>query len=262
MQADLALPAALAFILSAFGVYAGIRLGPRTGAVAAVRPDRWHADGVVPKLAGPGLALGLAVALPPGAWITAALAGVIGIIDDHRRLGVTSKALLLLLPAAAAITVTELWWTGPAVWIAANSLNLLDHADGVAAAAAMAVCLFGGATQGPVAAAAIAGFMIFNLPPARSFMGDGGSLMLGTALVLLSAEQGIATTASWLLLPLADTALVVISRLRRGQKPWVGGTDHSGHRLLRTGLSAHLVPWLYFLVAGLAAGIFAYVLKA
>lgn len=246
---DIAFLAITAFVLTAAGSYAGMRIAPRTGAVAAVRPDRWHAAGSIPKLAGPGLALGLAVALPFEYWGVAALAGGIGIYDDHRRLPAAAKALLLLIPAIAGGYVTGLWWVGPAIWIAANSFNLLDHADGVAASTALAVCLFGGGSDGIIAAAAIAGFLVFNLTPARSFMGDGGSLMLGTVLVLLSARQGPAASLAWLALPLLDTTLVVTSRLRRGQKPWIGGTDHSGHRLLRAGISPRLLPWLYFATA-------------
>lgn len=242
----------LAFLLSAAGVYLGMRTAPLSGAMAEVRPDRWHTAGMIPKLAGPGMAAGLALALPFEQWLVAGLACAIGVYDDHRRLSPAAKALLLLIPAGAAMLLTGLWWIGPAIWIAANALNLLDHADGIAAAAALAACLFGGNPDGLVAAAAIAGFLVFNLTPARSFMGDGGSLLLGTSLVLLAARQGPLASTAWLALPLADSLLVVISRLRRGQKPWIGGTDHSGHRLLRAGVSPHLLPWIYF---GLAASI-------
>lgn len=244
----------LAFTLTALGVFIGMRIATRTGAMAEVRPDRWHTAGVIPKLAGPGMAAGLALALPFEQWLVAAAACVIGIYDDHRRLSPAIKALLLLIPAVAAMLMTGLWWIGPAIWIAANAFNLLDHADGVAAATALAACLFGGNPDGIVAAAAVAGFLVFNLTPARSFMGDGGSLLLGTSLVLLAARQGPLVSTAWLALPLADSLLVVLSRLRRGQKPWIGGTDHSGHRLLRAGVSPHLLPWIYF---GLAAGIVA-----
>ncbi|WP_341913839.1 undecaprenyl/decaprenyl-phosphate alpha-N-acetylglucosaminyl 1-phosphate transferase [Ferrovibrio terrae] len=235
-----------AFTLAALGVFIGMQIAARTGAMAEVRPDRWHTVGKIPKLAGPGLAAGMFLALPLELWLIAATAGAIGIYDDHRRLSPAAKALLLLLPAVGAMLVTGLWWVGPAIWIAANACNLLDHADGIAAATALAACLFGGHADGAIAAAAIAGFLIFNLTPARSFMGDGGSLMLGTALVLLSMGQGPVVSAAWLALPLADSLLVVISRLRQGQKPWIGGTDHSGHRLLRAGVSPYLLPWLYF----------------
>lgn len=240
---------AVACLLSATGTYIGMRLSPHLGVMALVRSDRWHSGTAIPKLAGPGLAAGLIVALPFEHWLVALLAGAIGLYDDHRRLGPLTKALTLLVPAVAGTLVTGLWWIGPAIWIASNAFNLLDHADGIAATTALAVCLFGGSPDGVIAAAAITGFLIFNLPPARCFMGDGGSLMLGTTLILLSANQGMAVSAAWLALPLADSTLVVVSRLRRRQKPWVGGTDHSGHRLLRAGMPAHLLPWLYFAIA-------------
>ena len=80
-------------------------------------------------------------------------------------------------------------------------------------------------------------------------MGDGGSLMIGTALVLFAAKAGPGHVVLCLLVPLLDTTLVVLSRLRARQKPWIGGTDHSGHRLLRLGVPPRFLPLIYFAAA-------------
>jgi UDP-GlcNAc:undecaprenyl-phosphate GlcNAc-1-phosphate transferase len=249
--AGLGWPLAAAFLVALAGTWLGMRLAPRLGAVAQVQADRWHQSGAMPKLAGPGLLAGLVFALPLPLWLVAASACLIGCLDDRKRLAAGPKALLLLVPALAGAWVTGQAWVAPAIWIAANAWNLLDHADGLAAAAACAACLLMGIAGGPPAAAALAGFLVFNLPPARSFMGDGGSLLLGTTLVLLAAPLGPEAALAWSAVPLLDSALVVVSRLQRGAKPWIGGTDHSGHRLLRSGLPAFLLPPLYALAAAL-----------
>lgn len=239
-----------AFVVAFAGIWAGMRVAPRFGAMAEVRADRWHQAGAVPKLAGPGLLAGFWFALPLEQWLVAALACLVGVWDDRRHMSAGSKALALLLPALAGYYVTRQVWVAPAIWIAANAWNLLDHADGVAAGAALGVLLLAGGAPGSIAAAALMAFLLLNFPPARCFLGDGGSLMLGTTMVLLALPGGAETALLWSAVPLADSALVVCSRLRRGAAPWIGGMDHSAHRLLRSGLSPWLLPLLY---AGFAA---------
>lgn len=90
-----------------------------------------------------------------------------------------------------------------------------------------------------VLAGALAGFLVFNLPPARIFLGDAGSLLLGG---LLSAgawvfASGSGRLSDWLALPLIlayplfDITFVTLTRLARRQAPWIGGRDHTTHRL-------------------------------
>jgi len=239
-----------AFVVAFAGIWLGMRMAPYLGAMAEVRADRWHQAGAVPKLAGPGLLAGFWFTLPLEQWLVAALACLVGVWDDRRRMSAGHKALALLLPALAGYYVTQQIWVAPAIWIAANAWNLLDHADGVAAGAALGVLLLAGGVPHSIAAAALFAFLLLNFPPARCFLGDGGSLMLGTAMVLLAVPQGAAAALLWCAVPLADSALVVCSRLLRGAAPWIGGMDHSAHRLLRLGLRPWLLPLLY---AGAAA---------
>jgi UDP-GlcNAc:undecaprenyl-phosphate GlcNAc-1-phosphate transferase len=100
---------------------------------------------------------------------------------------------------------------------------------------------------GVTGAGAVCGFLVHNVAPARSFLGDSGSLMLGALLVLTWAPGGPAAVLLGCLVPLADTAFVVSRRLLAGRKPWIGGTDHSGHALLRAGVGPRM------LAAGYAA---------
>jgi UDP-GlcNAc:undecaprenyl-phosphate GlcNAc-1-phosphate transferase len=249
-------PLALGCLIAAFGTWVSMQLAPRLGAVATVKSSRWHQSGDVPRLAGPAM---VAAVAPWLEWDQAALlSGVcaLGAADDIRPLSPLVKAAGLLVAAAAAVWVTGAWWTGPALWLVANAYNLLDHADGIAAGAAAGAFLGLGGDPGLAAAGACLGFLVFNFPPARTFMGDSGSLSLGAIAVVIGAEQGDpAGTAIWCAIPLADAVIVTLRRLARGQKPWIGGTDHSGHALLRRGLAPRLLPPLYF-VAVLAVGIF------
>lgn len=133
-----------------------------------------------------------------------------------------------------------------------NACNFLDNMDGilsgVGAMAALTLMLMARGHAGemaapgwlPALAGALVGFLVFNRPKATIFMGDAGSLLVGLALagsawVVASSAGGLST---WLALPLAlayplfDTTFVTITRIARRQQPWVGGRDHTNHRLM------------------------------
>lgn len=228
-------------------------LARRWGAVSQVRADRWHRSGIIPRFAGPAL---LAAMLP---WLSGAQAAVlagfcaVGCLDDLHPLSARAKAGLLLLPALAAAWVTATPWLAPGLWLMANALNFLDHADGLAAATAAAALLATGTPAGLAGGGAALAFLCYNYPPARAFLGDGGSLLLGAAMMLLWQPAGAVPTLAWCAIPLADAVAVTLRRLREGRPPWVGGVDHSGHALLRAGLPAPALPPLYAAVT-LAVG--------
>lgn len=201
----------------------------------------------------------------------AAAFAFIGVLDDVRSLSV---ARLL----AEAVVVAFIVWLGDfraglpwpylghllAVgWIVgvANAFNCLDCADGTASGAAaagsLALAVFAG-SQGrwAVAAAAAAlcgaslGFLRYNFPPARIFLGDSGSLSLGFLLSALAAALATSLRSPYQLLALAvilalpvwDFLLVHWRRYRRGTRGLVElmastGKDHLPHRLLASGCS-------------------------
>jgi UDP-GlcNAc:undecaprenyl-phosphate GlcNAc-1-phosphate transferase len=112
---------------------------------------------------------------------------------------------------------------------------------------------------------ATSGFLIYNIHPASIFMGDGGSLFLGLTLAALALTPGpeqqsnsqmlsiIAAPVLVLLIPILDTTLVTLSRLRSGRPVSQGGRDHSSHRLVAIGLSertAVRVLWALAAVTG------------
>ena len=106
-----------------------------------------------------------------------------------------------------------------------------------------------GGVSGMSGAGACAGFLIYNWPPARAFLGDGGSLMLGTLLVLSWYPHGRLAMIAGLAVPLIDAGFVVLRRVRSGRPPWLGGTDHTGHVLLRAGVRPSWLPVFYAGVA-------------
>lgn len=159
----------------------------------------------------------------------------------------------VLLPAWVAFPLTILW-----IVSISNALNLIDGADGLAGGVAMIAALFMGIIafgQGSLVPAimafamvgSIAGFLLFNFPPARIFMGDGGSLTLGffLAVVPLLGITGnsappmtvpVLPVLTLLYVPIVDTLLAIIRRMRRGLPIHSPDREHIHHRLIDRGL--------------------------
>ena len=162
------------------------------------------------------------------------------------------------------------------VWIVGitAAFSILDHMDGLCAGvAAIAAAFFFGLSFAAgqiwvsVLAAAIVsaglGFLVWNFKPAKIFMGDGGAMFLGFMVAALAVKLNLRShppTVSWmvpvlvLMVPILDTSLVTISRLRRGLSPLEHpGKDHLAHRLARMGLGQRgAVLFIYGL--GVTAG--------
>ena len=156
------------------------------------------------------------------------------------------------------------------------AFNIFDHMDGLcagAAAVAAAFFLAFAAWDGQPATAATAaalagaasGFLCWNFHPAKIFLGDGGAMMLGFMLAALALEidRFQDRPAGWMApllvlgVPLFDSALVTVSRLRRGLNPFSSpGKDHVAHRLANLGISQRAVALLYYAV-GAALGFLA-----
>ena len=222
------------------------------------------------------------------AMLAGLLVAGVGLWDDHRSL---SPIVRLLLQACAAVGV--LYVVGVAatvdlgfavvavpfslacvlmwVWIVGliNVVNFMDGIDGIATSECVFVMLAGGALslvdgQGDLAyvcfatAGAGLGFLMWNLPPARIFMGDVGSGYLGLIFGLVSAVQ-IARDPSrvwvWTILLmafLADAGVTLIRRLLAGEAVWQPHRTHAyqhaarkwGHASTTTGFTLVNVLWL------------------
>ena len=146
------------------------------------------------------------------------------------------------------------------VWFAGicHAMNLLDNMDGLAAgvafiAAAFLACLLGTELGAALVvllvslAGALLGFLYWNRPPARLFMGDCGSLFIGAMLAArrscrcsaraLAFVSPVVLVCLILVVPLFDTAFVLVLRRLAGRKATKGGTDHVSHRLVSLGFS-------------------------
>jgi UDP-GlcNAc:undecaprenyl-phosphate GlcNAc-1-phosphate transferase len=108
------------------------------------------------------------------------------------------------------------------------------------------------------------GFLIWNKSPAKIYMGDAGALFLGTVIAVLSirldpdVESKTISFAIPLLLlavPILDTSVAVVSRIRRRRSIFQGGHDHLSHRLMRKGFSKRQSAYALWSLAAIFAGI-------
>ena len=202
----------------------------------------------------------------------ALLLGLIGLWDDLKNLkplprfiaqtvaGLFTAAVLILgnnvgNPTGSQIfdsIITVIWVVG-----ICNSINFFDNLDGGAAGTvaissiALAILALNGdqyliAALSTVTAGATLGFLVWNKSPAKIYMGDAGALFLGVLLATLTVrfEPNTQTQiGSYLIpilllaIPILDTTVAVLSRVRRHLSPFQGGQDHLSHRLIRAGLS-------------------------
>lgn len=202
----------------------------------------------------------------------ALILGLIGLWDDLKNLkplprfiaqtvaGLFTAAALILgenvgNPTGSQIfdsIVTVIWVVG-----ICNSINFFDNLDGGAAGTvaissiALAILALNGdqyliAALSTVTAGATLGFLVWNKSPAKIYMGDAGALFLGVLLATLTVRfEPTAQTqiGSYLIpilllaIPILDTTVAVLSRVRRHISIFQGGQDHLSHRLIRSGLS-------------------------
>jgi UDP-GlcNAc:undecaprenyl-phosphate GlcNAc-1-phosphate transferase len=214
--------------------------------------------------------------LPPGVkFVGQVLAAVIVV-----HYGVAVKAITLPFVGKLHFPNAGVTNAGPILTVLGlvlmmNVVNFSDGVDGLAAgvcaiiAAAMAVIAYDLGRQQPgvlaaIAAGAAIGFLLFNFPPASSFMGDCGANLLGLLMGVITVEAAVKTAAvvSFVLplillaVPFLDTTFVVLKRLKYKQPVYRSDSEHFHHRMARIGFSsrrtiAYLYAWT-LLLAGLA----------
>jgi UDP-GlcNAc:undecaprenyl-phosphate/decaprenyl-phosphate GlcNAc-1-phosphate transferase len=168
------------------------------------------------------------------------------------------------------------------LWLLAviNAFNFMDNMNGLCGGlGAIGAFLFAiiAAAHGEYLVAivgflmcgALAGFLPWNFPNARAFLGDAGSHLVGYLLAVMAilphfytkqSPRPLAVLSPLLVLavPLADLAWVVILRTRNRKPFWIGDTNHLSHRLVRAGLSqihAVLIIWLIAVMIGVLAAL-------
>lgn len=224
-----------------------------------------------------GLLLGGAVILAVGVWddkygmsagakfagqgVAAVIAIVAGYQMGHLTEPISKTTFFFPAPVA---------WIASMLWIVAitNAMNLIDGLDGLATGVGAIICatltvtvaqagLPFGLCIGLALFGGLIGFLPFNFPPARIFLGDTGALFVGYNLALLSLEGYRQSTVITfvvpllaLAVPLMDTALSFFRRARRGTNPFRADRQHIHHRLLaRRGSPRAAVLQFYFLTA-------------
>jgi UDP-GlcNAc:undecaprenyl-phosphate GlcNAc-1-phosphate transferase len=216
-----------------------------------------------------------------GIFVGATFMSLMGVVDDRWGLGSYIKLIGQLLAAAILvlsgvqvqlyggwldIAITMIWVVG-----ITNAMNLMDNMDGLSGGVAMIAAVFFTLLAamsrqylvGALAAAlagACAGFLIYNWNPAHIFMGDTGSLFLGFLLAAVGIKMRFpsnSVTVTWMIpililaVPIFDTTLVFVSRLRRGKNPLTTpGKDHLSHRLARLMGSRREAVLICYLLAG------------
>jgi UDP-GlcNAc:undecaprenyl-phosphate GlcNAc-1-phosphate transferase len=215
---------------------------------------------------------------------------ILGWFDDRHELKPLPKFigqfLIALLVAVACKRITlfihsevfsyaiTIFWLLTVI----NAFNFMDNMNGLCAG----LCAFGAFFFALIAAAngeylvatisflmcgALVGFLPWNFPNARAFLGDAGSHLVGYLLAVMAIlphfytkqnPHPLAVLSPLLVLaiPLIDLAQVVIMRTLNRKPFWIGDTNHLSHRLVRAGLSrtrAVLVLWLIAAVIGAIA---------
>ena len=191
----------------------------------------------------------------------AIVALMLGLWDDRygmqpgiKLFGQTLAALILLgsgsIPDFGLPGPLDVLLTVTALVALMNAINFLDNMNGMVAglsAIALLGFAFGSLQRGAegVAAAQLAlagacvGFLPYNFPRARMFLGDAGSLFLGYSLGASAVLAFVGGPRGWgqlgpviaLAYPMFDMIFVVINRLADGRRIYVGGRDHTNHRL-------------------------------
>ena len=221
-----------------------------------------------------------------GVLLPSVAIALVGFVDDIRplratlRLGVQIGVALVMvavlgpigsvrLPGLGDIDFGQAAWPLSIVWVVGmiNAWNFMDGSDGMAATGAVVVAVFfasaGFLVSSPVlllgasfVGAAAAGFLVFNWPPARVFMGDVGSAWLGAMLAGLAlvpgAERGPEVFGALLMAMwpyVFDPLLTVVRRVVTGNNPLVPHREFLFHRLVRAGWSHLSVASLYAALA-------------
>ena len=268
-----------------------VRFGAaKFGQLARPQKDRWHAKETA--LHG-GIAIFVSYTAPLLTFIRydqeglipltvgATLMFILGLFDDFLKLQPYTKLIgqvvvtCLVIGSGimiGAVSIPALGMLLTMFWIigVTNAFNLLDNMDGLSAGTGCISAFFLGlaglftdnvlmASMGFSLCGATLGFLFYNFPPAKIFMGDSGSLFLGFVLA------GVSLTGKWeetsslflgllvpvlvLAVPIFDTTFVSLIRFFNGRSIAKGGRDHSSHRLVAFGLSEKRTVLFFYLMS-------------
>ena len=227
----------------------------------------------------------------PAAMVGCTLIYILGLIDDLKNLkplvkfaGQTAAAIVVFIMGLRINFITNIFGDGnmqfgivacfiaTVLWLVAitNSINLIDGLDGLAAGIALISALCIGyvsyihgqyiPTIGMMTVAGAAlGFLFFNFHPAKIFMGDGGSQLLGFAIAAFSIMGAVKSTTLVVVvipvivlgLPIFDTLMAIVRRTARGQSIGTADKEHMHHKIMKAGFGQRRAVLLMYGVSGI-----------
>jgi len=263
------------FVVAVVATPLAARLAARLGLIDRPGPLKVHSK-PVPYLGGLAVLAALLAPLAgvrPSLLVPLGLACALGFADDA-----TDLPPAVRLAVEVGIGVAAAWVAAPhdavhvalgvlAVLVLVNAVNLLDGLDGLAAAVvglgaigSFVVLSGASATFALALAGGLGGFLVWNAPPARVYLGDAGSYLIGTALAMLflAAAQRHAAVVSGALLfagvPVADTAVAIVRRMRAGTPLLRGDRGHVYDQLVDRGWSSKVAVLACVAVQGALTG--------
>jgi UDP-GlcNAc:undecaprenyl-phosphate/decaprenyl-phosphate GlcNAc-1-phosphate transferase len=265
-----------------------ILFNKRNNIVERVREDRWHKH-QVGKFGGIALLLSFLIAniifsnleVSILVLIFATLSFFLGLIDDILEIKPQIKMLYVIilaitnfyfgfkfmpsLPVYLTLPLTIFWFSG-----IINSVNLVDNLDGLSSGISIialstisfylfSIQDFDTLQISIILIGSCLGFIIFNFPPAKIFMGDSGSFFLGTCLAILclklTSELATGVIAAFLIpvmimiIPIFDTTFVSVNRYFKNIPLSKGGLDHSSHSLVKLGFTNRQTILILFCIS-------------
>lgn len=215
------------------------------------------------------------------------LVHTIGLIDDFKNIRPRYKflvqiiaALIIIIPDKSfsllhipfinvTMNIGPFGYILTLIWIigACNAVNLIDGMDGLSGGITAIAALFlsiiaiimGNYITAIIAFAlfgSLIGFLVFNFPPAKIFMGDSGSLFLGFTLASLplleintQTDMTLIISISLLFIPVIDTLTSMLRRIKRGQSPFHPDREHLHHKLMDRNFSTKQILFTIYSVS-------------
>lgn len=265
------------FLLSLIATPLVRLLAIKYGFISYPRADRWHKRPTA-LLGGIGIYLATAISVlflrcgikeAFGLFAGGTFLFLVGLADDKLHLVPYTKLFMQIVAACIAVSLGAVvnfsipgYWSIPLTifWIllVTNAFNLLDNIDGLAAGVGVIASFMLFLTslifsQNPlgmfalIICGATLGFLPYNFNPAKIFMGDSGSMLIGFSLAVISISGTgrhlsnlvitMFTPVLILSVPLFDTIFVMLERKMQGRRIFEGGKDHTSHHLVTLGLS-------------------------
>lgn len=234
-----------------------------------------------------------------GLFYSVSTAFLLGLSDDAYDTKPAIKLLLqilcgiLLIKTGNGVALFNVDWLNHTItifWVVGimNSINMLDNMDGITTIISISIITSVIFILVPfslnnnidiffliTSLGSLFGFLVFNHPPAKMFMGDTGSQFLGVLLAYFSIKYlwnnaigtpdfsplaNVSLVIVAFSLPLIDTIIVSINRVLRGKSPMVGGKDHTAHHLVYRGFSELSVFYIFTLL-GIVSGVLTFIFQ-